>query len=231
MTTRVAVLDGLPSVAGHAAEAEMIVRLRAGDEEAYESLFRAHAGSMLAVARKFLGNSDDAADAVQDAFLSAFRGVRAFEGTARLGTWLHQITVNACLMKLRSRRRCRHVPLADRTLSAHAKEDELTRWEAANQVRDCIARLPSAYRTVLWLRDIEGLDTSAAAGRLGTSEGVVKTRLHRARHALRALLEPAVCASGPGNTLPPPRAMRHLPTGGKGRHGPLKDEGKVFPVG
>jgi RNA polymerase sigma-70 factor (ECF subfamily) len=198
MTTRVAVLDGLPSVAGHAAEAEMIVRLRAGDEEAYESLFRAHAGSMLAVARKFLGNSADAADAVQDAFLSAFRGVGAFAGTARLGTWLHQITVNACLMKLRSRRRCRHVPLDDRTPSAHAEEDELTRRETTNQVRDCIARLPATYRTVLWLRDIEGLDTAAAAGRLGTNEGVVKTRLHRARLALRILLKQRAVPSGMG---------------------------------
>jgi RNA polymerase sigma-70 factor (ECF subfamily) len=217
MTTRVAVLDGLPSVAGRVGEAETIARLRAGDEEAYESLFRAHAGSMLAVAREFLGNSDDAADAVQDAFLSAFRGVGAFAGTARLGTWLHQITVNACLMKLRSRRRCRHVPLDDRTPSTHAEEDELTRCETTNQVRKCIARLPSSYRTVLWLRDIEGLDTAAVAGRLGTSEGVVKTRLHRARHALRSLLEPGVSAPGPGNTLPPSRAMRHLPTGGKRR--------------
>src|SRR5689334_9576398 len=70
-------------------ESEFIARLRVGDGEAHEVLFRAHSGAMLAVARRYLGDTDDAADAVQDAFVSALRAIGTFEGTARPGTWLH----------------------------------------------------------------------------------------------------------------------------------------------
>lgn len=174
-------------------EPSLLAYLRAGDEDAYEHLFRTHVGSMMTVARRFLGDTDDAADAVQAAFVSAFRGVTGFEGTSRLGTWLHRITVNACLMKLRARRRSRTVPfddhfvdVPDRSLSAG---DDLGRHETTRCVRACIDRLPADYRTVILLRDLEGFDTAATANRLGVTENVVKTRLHRARHALRPLLE------------------------------------------
>jgi RNA polymerase sigma-70 factor (ECF subfamily) len=174
-------------------ETELVARLQAGDEDAYETLFRTHSGAMMAVARRFLGDTDDAADAVQDAFVSAFKAMGSFEGTSRLGTWLHRITVNACLMKLRGRRRGRLVPLDDSHAPVCRLEDDwLSRAEVAERVRTCIDQLPPAYRAVIRLRDIEGVDTSEAAARLGTNEGVVKTRLHRARHALRALLESGV---------------------------------------
>jgi RNA polymerase sigma-70 factor, ECF subfamily len=146
---------------------------------------------MMAVARRFLGDTDDAADAIQDAFISAFRAMGSFEGTSRLGTWLHRITVNACLMKLRGRRRGRLVPLDDSHAPVCRPEDDcLRRAEVAERVRACIDRLPPAYRTVIRLRDIEGVGTAEAAGRLGTNEGAVKVRLHRARQALKALLGP-----------------------------------------
>ena len=174
-------------------ETELVARLRAGDEDAYEALFRRHSGAMMSVARRFLGDTDDAADAVQDAFVSAFKAIDRFGGTSRLGTWLHRIAVNACLMKLRTRKRSRLVPLDE----AHAptcwpEDDRLGRAEVADRVRACIDRLPPAYRTVIRLRDLDGLDTAEAADRLGTNEGVVKVRLHRARQALKALLEPVV---------------------------------------
>jgi RNA polymerase sigma-70 factor, ECF subfamily len=146
---------------------------------------------MMGVARRFLGDTDDAADAIQDAFISAFRAMGSFEGTSRLGTWLHRITVNACLMKLRGRRRGRLVPLDDSHAPVCRPEDDcLSRAEVAERVRACIDRLPPAYRTVIRLRDIEGVGTAEAAGRLGTNEGAVKVRLHRARQALKALLGP-----------------------------------------
>jgi RNA polymerase sigma-70 factor (ECF subfamily) len=171
-------------------EAELVARLQAGDEDAYETLFRAHAGAVMAVARRFLGDTDDAADAVQDAFVSAFRGMSSFEGTSRLGTWLHRITANACLMRLRARKRSRLVPLDKSPAGPTAEACPLDRAEAAARVRACVDRLPEPYRAVIRLRDLEELDTDAAAARLGTSPGAVKVRLHRARHALRALLEP-----------------------------------------
>ncbi len=173
-------------------EVELIARLRVGDEDAYEELFRMYAGALLAVARRFFGDTDDAAEAVQDAFVSAFRSMKSFAGMARLGTWLHRITVNACLMKLRGRKRRRLVALDESIPQAsRTDEDTLSRTETVAQVRASIAQLPDSYQTVIRLRDLEGVDTAETARRLGTSEAVVKTRLHRARHALKALLEPS----------------------------------------
>lgn len=176
------------------AEAELVARLRAGCEDAYEALFRVHAGNMMAVARRYFGDTDDAADAVQDAFVSAFRAMPGFAGTARLGTWLHRITANACLMRLRARRRSRLVPLDDHPPAdpkpVESPGDRLVREETAAAVRAGVDRLPAAYRTVIGLRDLDELDTDATAARLGTNAAVVKTRLHRARQALRSLLAP-----------------------------------------
>lgn len=170
-------------------ESEFVSRLRDGDEDAYETLFRMHSGTMMAVARRFLRDSDDAADAVQDAFVSAFRAIRSFVGGARLGTWLHRIVVNACLMKLRGQRRNRLIPLDDSHVPVcRSEDDHLGRAEMAKSVRMCIDRLPPPYRAVIQLRDIEGVGTAEAAHRLGTNEAVVKTRLHRARQALKAQL-------------------------------------------
>jgi len=79
----------------------LLARLRAGEEAAFEQLVRAQSGRMLAVARRLLGNEEDARDAVQEAFAAAFRSVAGFSGSSRLSTWLHRIVVNAALMKLR----------------------------------------------------------------------------------------------------------------------------------
>ena len=83
----------------------LLERLRAGEDAAFRELVEANTGPMLAVARRFMRNEDDARDAVQDAFLSGFRALERFAGDSLLSTWLHRITINACLMKLRTRRR------------------------------------------------------------------------------------------------------------------------------
>jgi RNA polymerase sigma-70 factor (ECF subfamily) len=182
----------------------LLARLRAGEEAAYEELVRTHGGRLLAVARRFLPQEDDARDAVQDAFLNAFRGVGRFEGEARLSTWLHRIVVNASLMKLRTRRRKPEQSIDD--LLPGWQEDghperpaqpwradalEATqRSELRRLVLEKIQALPEGYRNVLMLRDIEDLDTEETAEAMGISPGAVKTRLHRARQALRELLEP-----------------------------------------
>jgi RNA polymerase sigma factor (sigma-70 family) len=141
---------------------------------------------------------------VQDAFLLAFRGLPAFAGRCRLSTWLHRITVNAALMKLRTRSRKPEASLDDLlpdfvpdghhvtqfTEWSLSPSQHLLRAEARDQVRVAIDRLPSAYRTVLLLRDIEELDTTEVARMLGISTNAVKIRLHRARQALRTLLDP-----------------------------------------
>jgi RNA polymerase sigma-70 factor (ECF subfamily) len=157
---------------------------------------------------RFVKSEDDAADVVQEAYLSAFRAIDRFSGDARLSTWLHRIVVNAALMRLRSRRRRREesidelLPRFDET--GHfsdppsnwgaCAEDLLERKDARATVRAAIAKLPESYRTVLVLRDVEELDTEATAHALGVTANTVKVRLHRARQALRTLIEKEAAA-------------------------------------
>lgn len=183
-------------------EAALLEGLRAGDDDAYETLLRTYSGRMLAVARRFLTSKEDARDAVQEAFISAFRSMDRFEGGSRISTWLHRIVVNACLMRLRTRRRKPEESIDD-LLPKFAADGHMPvpsrGWEGADQlieqgetrqlVRDAIDRLPEAYRTVLLLRDIEEFDTEQTAEAMGLSKAAVKTRLHRARQALRQLLD------------------------------------------
>jgi RNA polymerase sigma-70 factor (ECF subfamily) len=189
-------------------DAELVGRLRARDERAFELVVRRYTPRLMAVAARFLRSPEDRADAVQDAFLCAFRSLPSFEGRARLSTWLHRIVVNVCLVKLRARARATLVPLRDLLPSGThpnrryepfdrspaAPLSCLSSAETRAQVRACIDRLPEAYRTVLVLRDLKELDTGQAARAIGVTPGAVKTRLHRARGALRAMLAPLVGA-------------------------------------
>jgi RNA polymerase sigma-70 factor (ECF subfamily) len=187
-----------------AADATLLDRLRAGDPAAYEELVRTHTSHLLAVARRLLRQDEDARDAVQEAFLQAFRGLPSFAGRCLLSTWLHRIVVNVALMRLRSRQR-KPESLIDDLLPQyqpdghHVEEfdewrlppaDRLMREEVRGQVRAAIDRLPETYRMVLMLRDIEELETPEVAEMLGISPNAVKIRLHRARQALRTLLDP-----------------------------------------
>jgi RNA polymerase sigma-70 factor (ECF subfamily) len=176
----------------HETEVELVARLRAGDNGAYEQLIRTHAGALTAVARRFFGDTAAATEAVQDTFVSAFKAMGDFEGTSKLGTWLHRIAVNACLLKLRGRKRGRLVALEsdDHEARTAASDDTISQAETCARVRECVEQLPEAYRTVIRLRDLEGLSTEETARHLGTSDGAVKTRLHRARQALKTILEP-----------------------------------------
>jgi RNA polymerase sigma-70 factor (ECF subfamily) len=185
-------------------DAELIERVRGQDEAACAELVRRHGGRMLTVIRRFLPQDADANDALQDAFLSAFRKIDQFDGKAQLGTWLHSIAVNAALQKLRrakSRPESSLEELLPKFISDGHHAIEIPDWsptaaamaerdETRQQVRAAINRLPESYRTVLLARDIEGMDTEQTAQALGVSVPVVKTRLHRARLALRTLLEP-----------------------------------------
>lgn len=185
-------------------EPALLKRLQQGDSKAFELLVHAYGGRMMAVATRLLHDYQDACDAVQDAFLSAFKAVGRFEGGSQIGTWLHRIVVNAALMKLRTRRRKPEqsidVLLPRFQPDGHAEQrpapwlDSPQRSAQAQETRAVVLQkieeLPDGYRNVLLLRDIEGLDTAETAGLLEISEVAVKTRLHRARQALRALLDP-----------------------------------------
>lgn len=186
-----------------ASETDLIDALRADDADAFEHLVREHSPRLLCVVRRIVGNDHDAQEALQEALLSAFRHVREFEGSARLGTWLHRIAVNAALMHVRARDRRKAGSIEDLLPSfdehghfaepvpawSGAESAAMEREETAAIVRAAIDHLPTNYRTILVLRDLEDLSTEAAAKRLGISTDAAKVRLHRARQALRTLLE------------------------------------------
>ncbi len=183
---------------------ELTARLRAGEEAAFEELVRLAGPRLLAVARRMLDREEDAQDAVQEAFLSAFRSLDRFDERSRLTTWLHRIVVNACLMRLRAQRRRPERSIEDllpEFLPDGHQKNPSRSWKPAESagierdevralVRDKIEELPEPYRMILILRDIEELDTDETAAVLAISPAAVKTRLHRARQALRALLDP-----------------------------------------
>ncbi len=187
-----------------AAGDSLVARLRKGDSGAFETLVRTQTPVLLRVARRFMHSEEDARDALQDAFVSAFKSIGSFEETARISTWLHRIVVNACLMKLRSQRRHpeedieKYLPnfledghqVAPSMPWCETAETVLQRMELCGLVRRCIEQLPDAYRVVLLLRDIEELSTEEVAEMLGVTPNAVKIRLHRARQALRTLLDP-----------------------------------------
>ena len=189
------------AVADHGAE--LLEGLRRGDGQAFSVLVRQQAGRMLATARRLLRSEDEAEDAVQEAFVSAARAIDGFAGDSKVSTWLHRIVINTALMKLRARKRRAEEPIEDLLPSFDADGHRIgaaATWETPSDVllerretcalvRRCIDRLPERYRTVLLLRDIEELDTQESADVLGTTPNTVKIRLHRARQALRTLLE------------------------------------------
>lgn len=197
-------------------EAALVRSLRAGDAAAYERVVRELGGRLYATALRMLGNEDDARDAVQDAFLSAFKSIARFDEQSTLSTWLHRIVINSSLMKLRTRRRkpavsidamlpalregeqapsaAGNAPGSLRPWLSPAGADAIDQAELRTRLRDEIQQLPDDYRTVVMLRDIEELDTAETAAVLDISESAVKTRLHRARQLLRERLDAFVHA-------------------------------------
>jgi RNA polymerase sigma-70 factor, ECF subfamily len=183
-------------------EGTLLEGLKHGEDWAFEALLRMFGARMLSVARRIVGNDEDARDVVQSAYLSAFRAIGSFEGTSQLSTWLHRIVVNTALMRLRSRRRKPEESIeallpafkgdghfAERFASGSLTADQLLeRNETRRIVRSAIAQLPDAYRTVLILRDIEEMSTQEVADALEITPAAVKVRLHRARQALFTLL-------------------------------------------
>lgn len=161
---------------------------------------------LLRVARRFLPVEEEARDAVQDAFFSAWKSIGKFQAGSSLSTWLHRIVVNSALMKLRSKRRKPEESI-DHLLPRFQKdghqivpseawpvsaEEMVQRVETSEIVRSLINQLPESYRVVLIMRDLEEMSTQETAKALGVTANAVKVRLHRARQALRTLLEPHV---------------------------------------
>lgn len=186
-------------------EGHFLDALRRREPSAFRRLVEEYGPRLRSVILRYVRNDADADDALQDAFVSAARGIDRFQGDSSLSTWLHSIAARAALMKLRSRKRHLDETGIDALLPQYnivghrvlptapaAAADELQSKETRELVRRQIERLPEMYRVVLMARDIEELTTQEASDALGLNEAALKTRLHRARAALRTLLEPYI---------------------------------------
>jgi RNA polymerase sigma-70 factor (ECF subfamily) len=174
-------------------DAALVSRAQAGDGDAFEELVRRHADRLYAIVRR-LGLSRTAAeDVTQEVFLRAWRGIAGFKGDARFSTWLYAIGVNEAKRWLwRERVRPSFGSLDEDDLARESLDQREEPRVAQAELREALERavraLPLKYRAPLILRDIEGLSTGEAAAILGVAEAAFKSRLHRARLAVRARL-------------------------------------------
>ncbi|MDG4778305.1 RNA polymerase sigma factor SigM [Micromonospora sp. WMMD961] len=192
---------------GHAAATDLEL-LRAhvdGDPHAFAELFRRHRDRLWAVALRTLGDREEAADALQDALLSAHRAAARFRGDSAVTTWMHRIVVNACLDRIRRRQAHPTVPLPD----GNRAEDgpgvggpepaaPAPDHDTALVVREALAALPLEQRAALVLVDVQGYPVAEVARILGVAEGTVKSRCARGRARLAVTLghlRPAVAAT------------------------------------
>lgn len=170
-------------------DADLLAAHVAGDRSAFEVLVRRHADRLWAVALRTVGDRDEAADAVQDALLSAYRNAARFRGESAVTTWLHRIVVNACLDRVRRRQARPTVPLAE----SGPSEPAATGPDAADPdttltVRAALTKLPPDQRAALVLVDVYGYPVHEAARILDIADGTVKSRCARGRARLASLL-------------------------------------------
>ncbi|WP_442933538.1 RNA polymerase sigma factor SigM [Micromonospora sp. CPCC 206060] len=180
-----------PTGAGRT-DAELLHAHVAGDRDAFAELFHRHRDRLWAVAIRTIGDREDAADALQDALLSAHRAAARFRGESAVTTWLHRIVVNACLDRIRRRQAHPTVPLPD-----GRRTDEPGPWTGGTEpaapapdhdtalvVRQALAELPVEQRAALILVDVQGYPVAEAARILDVAEGTVKSRCARGRARL-----------------------------------------------
>ncbi|GAA2791786.1 RNA polymerase sigma factor SigM [Streptomyces showdoensis] len=166
----------------------------AGDQDAFGELVRRHRDRLWAVALRTLGDREEAADAVQDALVSAFRAAHTFRGQSAVTTWLHRITVNACLDRVRKTASRRTSPVDDTTrfeqlLEPHeSAEAPAERQDLHRQLLAALATLPAEQRAALVLVDMQGYPVAEAARILDVPTGTVKSRCARGRARLLPML-------------------------------------------
>ena len=181
-------------------EQELVARARRGDESAFEALVTENEKRIYNLCRRLTGNQEDAAELTQEAFLNAWRGLGRFQVESSFSTWLYRLATNACIDFLRKEKRrqslsmtvslddeeeARQVELPD---ERYAPEGALERAEARRAVAEGLERLTLEHRQVLVMREIHGLSYAEIGQVLGLEEGTVKSRIARARGALRKVL-------------------------------------------
>jgi RNA polymerase sigma-70 factor, ECF subfamily len=178
-------------------EAEIVRRVRDGDQTVFEDLYRAHSKRVFAVCLRIVGDPTEAEDLTQEVFLLLFRKIHTFRGDSAFTTWLHRLTVNLVLMNLRKR------PAPVIPIEAMPESDEGSASQGVDvgaldlslegsidriNLARCIAQLPAGFRTIFVLHDIQGYEHHEIANILKRSAGDSKSQLHKARKRLRELL-------------------------------------------
>ncbi|MTD56159.1 RNA polymerase sigma factor SigM [Amycolatopsis pithecellobii] len=170
-------------------DADLIAAHAAGDASAFSELVRRHRDRMWAVALRTLRDPEEAADALQDAFISAFRAAGNFRAESQVTTWLHRIVVNACLDRVRRRQARPTVPLPETGQGEPATpRDSMADRETRLVIQSALDQLPEEQRAPIVLVDIEGYSVSETAKLLGIAEGTVKSRCARGRAKLAKVL-------------------------------------------
>lgn len=196
-------------------DASLVERARGGDREAMESLLSSVAPSIRRFALRMCRNDADADDVLQDALLSIAQHLDGYEGRSSVSSWAFAVTRSACSRKRRGKK---NAPAeGDEALQGQATdepgpEDSAASTQMAEVVTRALEGLPDDYREVLLLRDAEGLTAPEAALALGVSVDALKSRLHRARAALREALRPVLEADAPPQKASCPDVIRALST-------------------
>jgi RNA polymerase sigma-70 factor, ECF subfamily len=183
-------------------DSELLLKAQAGDVAAFEALVERHRGRVYGLALRMLNSSDDAAEVLQESFISAYRNLPNFRGDAQFGSWVYRIAANHALMRLRHRKVVSQIesPLDEPTFNDRGSLiDEVSDFKNAegeamdNELRRAIeeasARLGPEYREVFVLKDLEGMSYEEIAEITGATVPAIKSRLHRARLSLRAAID------------------------------------------
>ncbi|HXX54275.1 MAG TPA: sigma-70 family RNA polymerase sigma factor [Thermodesulfovibrionales bacterium] len=185
-------------------DGETVSRCKRGDLDAYQALVEKYQKMMLNISYRMVGSYEDACEIVQDSFVSAYRGIKGFEGKARFSTWLYAIVVNLSKNRIKQLKNLGHheglsmdrrvlgeddgLPL-DIASDDPPADERIERKELQQRVWGCIKALDEEYRAVIVLRDIQGFSYEEMSGTLKVPEGTVKSRLSRAREALKDCLK------------------------------------------
>jgi RNA polymerase sigma-70 factor, ECF subfamily len=188
-------------IAGAVPEGALVERCRQGDPQAFARLVAVHEGMVFNLAGRLLGDAEEAKDVAQDVFLQVYRTLGRFEGRSSLKTWIYRIVVNQCHNRRRfwgRRKKDQSRPLEELTRADEARLvaaepgpfEQVRCQERSRRVQAALLGLSFEHRAILILHEVEGLSCQVISATLGVAEGTVKSRLSRAREALRVRLGP-----------------------------------------
>ncbi|WP_010252495.1 RNA polymerase sigma factor [Acetivibrio cellulolyticus] len=182
-------------------ERNLVEKSKSGDVEAFEQLIESCQKKVFNIAYRMIGNYDDANELAQEVFIKAFRSIKKFKGDSLFSTWIYKVTANVCLDEIRRRKKKMVVSLDEeieysdgevkRQIADNAPTPDIAAEtnEVKNAVNKSIQELPEDYKSIIILRDIQGFSYEEISKIFNCPEGTVKSRINRARQALKKILQ------------------------------------------